>query len=63
MEAIIRVEGMRCEHCSARVEKALKALGYGVAVDLAKGEVKVTADNIDASEVKNAIEDLGFEVK
>lgn len=63
MEAIIKVEGMRCEHCSARVEKALKALGYGVSVDLAKGEVKVTAEKIDAAEVKNAIEDLGFEVK
>lgn len=63
MEAIIKVEGMRCEHCSARVEKALKALGYAVSVDLAKGEVKVTAEKIDAAEVKNAIEDLGFEVK
>ena len=63
MESIVKVEGMRCEHCSARVEKALKALGYGVAVDLAKGEVKVMADKIDAAEVKNAIEDLGFEVK
>ena len=63
METIVKVEGMRCEHCSARVEKVLKAMGYSVEVDLAKGEVKVTADKIDAVEVKNAIEDLGFEVK
>lgn len=63
MEAIIKVEGMRCEHCSARVERSLKALGYGVEVDLAKGEVRVTADKLDTAEVKNAIEDLGFDVK
>ena len=63
MDTIVKVEGMRCEHCSARVEKALKAIGYGVEVDLAKGEVKVIADSIDAAEVKTAIEDLGFDVK
>lgn len=63
MEKIFKVEGMMCEHCSARVEKALKALGYVVTVDLKNGEVKVSGENIDASEIKGAIEDLGFDVK
>ncbi len=63
MEKIFNVEGMRCEHCSQRVEKALTALGYDVLVDLSKGEVKVSKDFIDEGLVKNEIEDLGFIVK
>ena len=63
MEKIFKVEGMMCEHCSARVEKALKAMGYTVTVDLKKGEVTVAGDSIDTAEVKNSIEDLGFDVK
>lgn len=63
MEKVFKVEGMRCEHCSARVEKALKAQGYEVKVKLDGGEVTVSADTVNADEVKNTIEDLGFIVK
>ena len=63
MEKIFKVEGMRCEHCSARVEKALTALGFETAISIPDGEVKVIAEKIDDAEVKNAIEDLGFIVK
>ena len=63
MEKIFKVEGMMCEHCSARVEKAVTAMGYKVSVDLKKGEVTVSADNIDEARVKECIEDLGFDVK
>ena len=63
MEKIFLVEGMHCSHCSARVEKALSALGYKTEINLGSGEVKVTGDSIDCDKVKNEIEDLGFIVK
>lgn len=63
MEKIIKVEGMHCTHCSARVEKALTALGYKVSVALDKGEVTVVKDSVDDKKVANAIEELGFIVK
>ncbi len=63
MEKLFKVDGMHCTHCSSRVEKALKELGYEVEVALDKGEVKVSKDNVNDTEVKNTIEDLGFEVK
>lgn len=63
MEKIFTVEGMHCSHCSSRVIKALEEMGLGVEVSLEKGEVRVTGENINDADVKNAIEDLGFIVK
>lgn len=60
MEKILKVEGMHCSHCSARVEKALLALGLKSEISLEKGEVKVTGDVLDDKAIKDAIEDLGF---
>ena len=62
MKKTIKIEGMHCSHCSARVEKALAALGLAVTVDLAAKcavvEGKDTADDV----LRDAVEDLGFEV-
>ena len=63
MEKTYVVEGMHCEHCSARVIKALEGIGLGVKVSLEKGEVTVDGDNISDALVKETIEDLGFDVK
>lgn len=63
MEKIIKIEGMSCVHCSARVTKAIEALGFKCEVDLAKGEAKVTGDNLDDKVLKDTVEDLGFIVK
>ncbi|MGN1127379.1 MAG: heavy-metal-associated domain-containing protein [Candidatus Flemingiibacterium sp.] len=60
MKTIV-ISGMHCEHCVARVEKALKALGESVKVDLKKGTAEVSGKASDA-ELKNAVEDLGFDV-
>lgn len=60
MEKIIKTEGMRCEHCSARVKKALEEMGLDATIDLTRGEVKVSGDTIDEKAVKDTIEDLGF---
>ena len=63
MEAIIKVNGMMCPHCKARVEAVCKA-GEGVSdavVDLQQKQVTVTGNpNIDA--LKKAITDAGYEV-
>lgn len=63
MEKIIKIEGMSCQHCSARVTKALEALGLKCEIDLSKGEARVTGEAIDDKTVKDAVEDLGFIVK
>ena len=63
MEKVFLVEGMMCEHCSKRVIAALEALGYDVKVDLGKGQVTVSKNEVNESDIKNAIEDLGFVVK
>ena len=57
----ITISGMHCEHCVARVEKALKALGENPKVDLKKGIAVVDGKSSD-SDLKNVVEDLGFDV-
>lgn len=63
METIIRVEGMMCVHCKARVESVCKAVP-GVTdaiVDLTAKQVSVTGTaSVDA--LKKAITDAGYEV-
>lgn len=63
MEKIIKVEGMHCEHCSARVKKAIEALGIKCDIDLSKGEIKVAGENLDDKLLNDTIEALGFIVK
>ena len=63
MEKIFKVEGMHCPHCAKRVESALSELNLSVKVELERGEVKVSGDSLTEPEVKERIEELGFEVK
>ncbi len=64
MTKVIKIEGMACGHCSARVEKALNALGgVSAAVDLEKKTATVTCETQVSDEVlKNAVVDAGYEV-
>lgn len=57
-----RVEGMTCDHCKATVEKGLKDLeGVSeVVVDRDNMQVSIQADSVTDSQVKNAIEKLGY---
>ena len=63
MEITIRVEGMMCKHCKARVEKACKTVPGTIeaVVDLAEKNVTVTG-TADVSALKKAISDVGFQV-
>lgn len=61
----INIEGMSCNHCVGRVEKALNSIDGVVStnVDLATHIAKVTTnDNITHEVLKKAVEDAGYEV-
>ena len=63
METIIKVEGMMCPHCKARVESVCKAVSgtSDAVVDLQLKQVTVTG-NANVDELKNAIVAAGYEV-
>lgn len=60
---VLQVEGMRCNHCKANVEKALQAVAgvEQVQVSLENKTVTVTG-NTSSNEIFHAIESLGFKV-
>ncbi len=65
MSTIIRVEGMMCPHCEARVKKTVEAIrGVESATpDHKSGTVVITASaELDLSLVKAAIEEQGYKV-
>ena len=63
METVIKVEGMMCTHCKARVEKVCSQVpgSTGAVVDLEAKTVTVTG-SADVEAVKKAITDAGYEV-
>lgn len=63
METVIKVEGMMCPHCKARVETVCKAVTGTVdaVVDLQEKIVTVTG-NANLEQLKKAIVDAGYEV-
>ena len=63
METVIKVEGMMCPHCKARVESVCKAVAGAAdaVVDLQEKTVTVTG-NAAPEELKKAITDAGYEV-
>ena len=63
MEYVIKVNGMMCPHCKARVEKICKAVPGTVdaVVDLEAKTVTVTGD-ADLAALKQAINDADYEV-
>ena len=63
METVIKVEGMMCTHCKARVEKVCSQVPgvTGAVVDLEAKTVTVSG-SVDVDAVKKAITDAGYEV-
>lgn len=61
--AVIKIQGMSCQHCVASVTTALQAVEgiRHVEVDLQRGEARYTGD-VAFGAVKAAIEKIGFEV-
>ena len=61
----IKINGMRCAHCSGSVTKALEDIDgiSNVKVDLGKGEATFTESHpVPPSTVREAITKIGFEV-
>ncbi|MBQ9833283.1 MAG: heavy metal translocating P-type ATPase [Clostridia bacterium] len=64
MVRTMKIEGMACGHCSARVEKVLNELdGVSAVVDLAAKTATVTLEKeVSDSELKSVVENAGYEV-
>ena len=66
MKKVMNIEGMRCPHCSANVEKALCAIEgvKSAVVDLSAKTATVEAEeSVADAALEAAVDDLGFEVK
>lgn len=65
MKKLVRIEGMSCGHCTARVESALKTLPNvtGVEVELDRALATVTTSGPVSEElIQSAVYDAGFDV-
>lgn len=65
MKKIVTIEGMCCEHCASRVEKALSAVGGVVSADvkLKKNLAVVRSrDEVSDDEIKKVVEEAGYKV-
>ncbi len=64
IKTVIRIEGMMCPHCEARVKKALEALdGVESAVtSYEKGTASLTlSKDVPDDVIKAAVEEQGYE--
>ena len=63
----LRVTGMTCSHCQAKVEKALKALigVYSAVIDLPDGEAEVDFDDdsVTTDQLVAAVAQAGYGAK
>ena len=59
------IDGMSCDHCTARVQKALQnADGVtDVTVTLEPGGAVIEGDTLDPEVLLAAVEDVGFEAR
>lgn len=64
MKKIMEINGMSCEHCSAKVEKTLNSIdGVKAKVNLKKKTATITLEEaIDNSVLSKAVENAGYEV-
>lgn len=62
-KTILKVDGMTCNHCKMRVEKAISGVNgvEHVEVDLAAKEVVVTGE-VEQSKLAQVIVDAGYTV-
>lgn len=62
----IKISGMSCAHCVARVEKSLKDVDgvKEVKVDLETGKatVKYNPKKVEPSKLENAVKEAGYDV-
>ena len=63
MKITLHIEGMMCQHCSARVEKALQAVPgvQSVKVSLADKSAVVEGE-ADHAALAQAVQDAGYQI-
>ena len=64
MEITLKIEGMMCPHCEARVKKCLEAYEgvESAAVSFKEGTAVVTSNGADYAALKKVVEDAGYDV-
>lgn len=64
MEKTIKINNMTCEHCSAKVENALKSVNgvEEVKISLFRKKAIVKGENISEEALRKSITDAGYEV-
>ncbi|MHB8074206.1 CopZ family metallochaperone [Desulfosporosinus fructosivorans] len=62
-QIILKVEGMTCNHCKMRVEKALQGVSgvESVKVDLAAQEAVISGD-VERDNLVKAIQNAGYSI-
>ena len=55
----VRIDGMMCPKCAARVQKALDAIGVKAEIDL-ENKCALIPDGADADAVKEAVNAAGY---
>lgn len=66
MKTILKVKGMHCEGCENRIKNVLASVENveEVKADHETKEVEIkSTETLDLNEIKEKIEDLGFEVE
>ena len=59
----LKIEGMMCEHCRSRVEKALNEVnGVRATVDLERAEATIETSTLSAEQLQKIVEDAGYTV-
>lgn len=64
-KTIIKIEGMKCQHCAAKVTNALENIEgvKKVKIDLDKKKAIIKSkEKLDTTKLKKAITDLDYEV-
>ena len=62
MTKTVIIDGMRCSHCSGRVQQALNSLpGVNAEINLDK-KCAVVTGSVDNEEIKKAVENAGYKV-
>lgn len=64
-ENTILIDGMSCQHCVARVKKAIEALAgvKGLNVSVGKAEVSFDGSETGIAEIKDAIAKAGYKIR
>jgi copper chaperone len=58
--SILRIDGMKCQHCAQTAKKALEDLGAtGVSIDLTKGEASYEG-TLERDAVRQVMAEKGF---